>query len=266
VGSTPGRCWGGDGSDNSRCRPSDHRAGALQDHPAPRRLGQGRSWPVSRAPSARRPARVERRETPLGRLQPARQLVLEPLDPGARSQQLVRDVRLARAVMLVGGQPGGLDRNAALRTCAIAIHGCFLYPLSADRYARRRQPIGGRVPRRGRRQTSSSTASRVGVGVPAGIGLGRSRKRRHDKSRLRGIDARTRGVSRARSGEPCTSSAIAARFRPPVRAGRQERVEGQFMARRPDTGSLRCLRRGSVPFCVPQPLFLALQSQSTAES
>jgi hypothetical protein len=84
----------------------------------PRRRGEGKAH-FSRAlaaNSARRPARQERRKATSGRLQPARQVVFEPLESQPRLQHLMGDSPLRRTVVLPGREPGGLNRKAAVGT------------------------------------------------------------------------------------------------------------------------------------------------------
>lgn len=128
----------------------------LGDHPARWRSRQGRTDSPPRRLSARGPARVERRETTVRRPQPARQVVLEPLDPGPRLQHLMGDVALGRAIVFGGRKPGGLNGNAAFRTRAIAIHAAVCTQDPGRRYDWSGSPAG--LPRQSGRPLSRAPA------------------------------------------------------------------------------------------------------------
>jgi hypothetical protein len=179
--------------------------------------------------SAGRPARVERRETPLRRLQPARELALEPLDARARPQQLVRDVGLARTVMPVCGEPGGLHCNAALRTCAIAIHRAHYRQIGMPRQAPRRLRTHERSERSYHRV--SVLADRAGLRRAARSPRAPSRRlpdrpwRRGNGHRLRNRADDSRGGARCGAGSSCRRRRIRAdaRARPAGDGGRTTR-------------------------------------------
>jgi hypothetical protein len=78
--------------------------------------GKGQFSRFSLAISGRRPTRQERRETTPRRLQPVRQIALEPLEPEPRSQHLMGNAPLGLAIMLQRREPRGLNRKTALRT------------------------------------------------------------------------------------------------------------------------------------------------------
>ena len=129
----------------------------------PRAGGHGKAELIRRLDrlSARGPARVERRDPTVRRPQPARQVVLEPLDPGPRLQHLMGDVALGRAIVFGGRKPGGLNGNAAFRTRAIAIHAAVCTQDPRRRYDRGHCPPALPPGRDSRRFASDRRARRA---------------------------------------------------------------------------------------------------------